>query len=128
MKFYNFFCSSMFTYMYGTDMPEVNQKPKNIIMWALTYNCNARCEYCYLNDIKVEAWSSLMASWSEGTFIDNPNYPKLNNKLEELANKDVNMINEDIYNLKSTGVAGVIVGKALYTGKVDLAEVLKNVD
>ena len=28
-----------------------------------------------------------MASWSEGTFIDNPNYPKLNNKLEELANK-----------------------------------------
>ena len=36
--------------------------------------------------------------------------------------------NEDIYNLKSTGVAGVIVGKALYTGKVDLAEVLENVD
>ena len=36
--------------------------------------------------------------------------------------------NEDIYSLKSTGVAGVIVGKALYTGKVDLAEVLKNVD
>mgnify|MGYP003289675067 FL=1 len=29
MKFYNFFCSSMLTYMYGTDMPEVNQKPKN---------------------------------------------------------------------------------------------------
>lgn len=44
-------------------------------------------EYCYLNDIKVQAWSSLMASWSEGTFIDNTNYPKLNNKLEELANK-----------------------------------------
>ena len=30
----------------------INQKPKNIIMWALTYNCNARCEYCYLNDYK----------------------------------------------------------------------------
>ncbi len=29
MKFYNFFCSSMLTYMYGTNMPEVNQKPKN---------------------------------------------------------------------------------------------------
>ena len=29
MKFYNFFCSSMFTYMYGTDKPKVNQKPKN---------------------------------------------------------------------------------------------------
>lgn len=26
------------------------QHPKRIIMWALTYNCNASCEYCYLRD------------------------------------------------------------------------------
>lgn len=44
-------------------------------------------EYCQLNNIKVQAWSSLMASWAEGSFIDHPNYPKLNEKLAELANK-----------------------------------------
>lgn len=32
--------------------------------------------------------------------------------------------NEDIFNLRSTGVAGAIVGKALYTGRVNLEEVL----
>ncbi len=35
--------------------------------------------------------------------------------------------NDDIYNLIPTGVGGVIVGKALYTGKVNLAEAIKNV-
>lgn len=30
----------------------VRLKPKNIIMWALTYNCNANCEYCYLKNYK----------------------------------------------------------------------------
>lgn len=27
-----------------------SQQPKRIIMWALTYKCNASCEYCYLRD------------------------------------------------------------------------------
>ena len=44
-------------------------------------------EYCQLNNIEVQAWSALMASWAEGSFIDHPNYPKLNEKLAELANK-----------------------------------------
>ena len=44
-------------------------------------------EYCQLKDIQIQAWSSLMASWSEGSFIDHPNYPELNQKLNELANK-----------------------------------------
>lgn len=44
-------------------------------------------EYCELNDIKVQAWSVLMASWEDGSFIDNPKYPELNEVLEELANK-----------------------------------------
>lgn len=33
----------------------------------------------------------------------------------------------DIVNLKDTGVAGVVVGKALYTGDVDLAEAIKKI-
>lgn len=44
-------------------------------------------EYAMLNDIKLQAWSPLMASWSDGSFIDNPKYDRLNNKLEELAIK-----------------------------------------
>ncbi|HHW00156.1 MAG TPA: 1-(5-phosphoribosyl)-5-[(5-phosphoribosylamino)methylideneamino]imidazole-4-carboxamide isomerase [Clostridiaceae bacterium] len=34
---------------------------------------------------------------------------------------------QDIINLKSTGVAGVIVGKALYTGNIDLAQAISSV-
>lgn len=44
-------------------------------------------EYCRLKDIKVQAWSALMASWEDGSFIDNPKYPELNAKLLELAQK-----------------------------------------
>lgn len=44
-------------------------------------------EYSMLNDIKLQAWSPLMASWEDGTFIDNPKYQLLNVKLEELALK-----------------------------------------
>ena len=44
-------------------------------------------EYSQLNDIQLQAWSPLMASWADGCFIDNPKYIELNNKLKELANK-----------------------------------------
>lgn len=35
--------------------------------------------------------------------------------------------NEDIFNVKGTGCAGVIVGKAIYEGRVDLKKCLQNV-
>ncbi len=44
-------------------------------------------EYSMLKDINLQAWSPLMASWDDGTFIDNPKYVKLNKKLEEIAAK-----------------------------------------
>lgn len=44
-------------------------------------------EYAMLKDIKLQAWSPLMASWEDGSFIDNPKYEKLNKKLEEISNK-----------------------------------------
>lgn len=44
-------------------------------------------EYAMLKDIKLQAWSPLMASWDDGTFIDNSKYSKLNEKLDELAKK-----------------------------------------
>ena len=36
----------------GESGVQTKNKPKNIIMWALTYDCNAKCEYCYLKDYK----------------------------------------------------------------------------
>jgi predicted oxidoreductase len=44
-------------------------------------------EYSMLNEISLQAWSPLMASWEDGSFIDNPKYDKLNKKLEELADQ-----------------------------------------
>lgn len=44
-------------------------------------------EYAMLRDIKLQAWSPLMASWEDGCFIDHPKYEALNNKLNELAIK-----------------------------------------
>ena len=45
-------------------------------------------------------------------------------EIEVIASGGVKSI-EDIKNLKDIGVAGVIVGKALYTGDVDLAEAIR---
>lgn len=42
-------------------------------------------DYCRLNDITIQAWSVIQASWAEGTFLNNPDYQKLNDVLEELA-------------------------------------------
>ena len=44
-------------------------------------------EYCMLEDITIQAWSILQASWEKGTFLENEEYAKLNAKLEELASK-----------------------------------------
>lgn len=44
-------------------------------------------EYCKLNDIEIQAWSPLMASWEDGSFIDNDKYYDLNQVLFRLAQK-----------------------------------------
>lgn len=44
-------------------------------------------EYSLLKEIELQAWSPLMASWDDGSFIDNPKYKTLNNKLQELSDK-----------------------------------------
>ncbi len=44
-------------------------------------------EYCRLKNITIQAWSIMQASWEEGTFIDNPNYPELNDALQKYADK-----------------------------------------
>ncbi len=53
-------------------------------------------DYCRLNDITIQAWSPLQKGMIGGTFIDHPDYPELNKKLEEIAKK---------YGLTKAGVA-----------------------
>lgn len=44
-------------------------------------------EYCRMEDITIQPWSIMQASWAEGTFLDNPNYAEFNECLQEYADK-----------------------------------------
>lgn len=44
-------------------------------------------DYSRLNDITIQPWSVLQASWEEGSFLNNPKYASLNRKLNELGEK-----------------------------------------
>ena len=45
-------------------------------------------DYCRLNDITIQAWSPLQIGMFGGTFIDNPDFPKLNKALAELGERE----------------------------------------
>lgn len=53
-------------------------------------------DYCRLHDITIQPWSSIQASWAEGTFIDHPDYKELNDALQTLADK---------YNVTKTAIS-----------------------
>ena len=42
-------------------------------------------DYAQCKNMTVQAWSVLQASWEEGSFLDHPNYPELNEVLGRLA-------------------------------------------
>ena len=44
-------------------------------------------EYCRLNDITIQAWSPYQYGFFEGVFLDNPKFPELNKKIDEIAEK-----------------------------------------
>lgn len=44
-------------------------------------------DYCRLHDVTIQAWSPFMYGFFEGIFIDNDQFPELNEKLLALANK-----------------------------------------
>lgn len=44
-------------------------------------------DYCRLNDITIQPWSPFQYGFFEGSFVDNDKFPKLNSKLDELAEK-----------------------------------------
>ena len=45
-------------------------------------------DYCRLHDITIQAWSPLQIGMFGGTFIDNPDFPELNQVLAELAERE----------------------------------------
>lgn len=53
-------------------------------------------DYCRLNDITVQPWSPLQHGFISGTFLGNPDFPEINEKLSELAEK---------YGVTDTGIA-----------------------
>lgn len=44
-------------------------------------------EYCRLNDVVVQTWSPLQKGFFGGVFLNDPEYPELNDKLQELSEK-----------------------------------------
>jgi predicted oxidoreductase len=43
-------------------------------------------EYCMLKDITIQPWSPFQYGFFEGVFLDNPKFPELNKKINEIAN------------------------------------------
>ena len=45
-------------------------------------------DYCRLHDITIQAWSPLQHGMFKGTFVDNPDFPKLNETLGMIAERE----------------------------------------
>lgn len=44
-------------------------------------------DYCRLNDITIQPWSPFQYGFFKGVFLDNPEFPELNGKINEIAAK-----------------------------------------
>lgn len=44
-------------------------------------------DYCRLHDITIQCWSPFQYGFNQGTFLENPKFPELNAKLDEIAKK-----------------------------------------
>lgn len=44
-------------------------------------------DFCRLNDITIQPWSPFQYGFFEGVFLDNPKFPELNKKINEIAAK-----------------------------------------
>lgn len=60
----------------------------NMTVPAGTVRTGGTLEYCRMNGITIQSWSTLQYGFFEGTFLNNrEKYPELNRKLDELAAK-----------------------------------------
>ena len=52
-------------------------------------------DFCRLHDITIQPWSPFQYGFFDGVFLDNPKFPELNKKIDEIARK---------YNVSNTAV------------------------
>ncbi|EUJ30301.1 hypothetical protein MFLO_10778 [Listeria floridensis FSL S10-1187] len=48
---------------------------------------NGILDYSRIHDMTIQAWSPFQYGFFEGVFLDNPKFPELNAKIDEIANK-----------------------------------------
>lgn len=59
----------------------------NMLSKAGQMHSGSILDYCRINDIAIQSWSSLQYGFFEGTFLGSEKYPELNAHLERLAKK-----------------------------------------
>ncbi len=81
-------------------------------------------EYCRLNRIFIQTWSTLQYGFFEGTFLNNDKFPELNATLKRIA-KEHNVTVGAVaaaFNLRVPGVGQAIVGSTKPSRIQELAE------
>ncbi len=56
------------------------------VAWAVNRD-GSILDYCRLKDITIQPWSPFQYGFFEGVFLDNPKFPQLNAKVDEIAQK-----------------------------------------
>ncbi|MDF2909536.1 MAG: aldo/keto reductase [Sporolactobacillus laevolacticus] len=59
----------------------------NMTVDGATVRDSSILDYCRLNDVTIQAWSPFQYGFFEGVFLDNPKFPELNKKIDEIAAK-----------------------------------------
>ena len=54
---------------------------------SVTLDGGGIVDYCRLHDITIQPWSPFEFGFFEGVFLDNPKFPQLNAKIDEIAAK-----------------------------------------
>jgi len=81
-------------------------------------------EYCRIHDCTIQAWSPFQYGMIEGVFLDNPNFPQVNKKINEIAKK-YNITNSALaiaWILRHPAHMQAIVGSTNSTRLVDISK------
>jgi len=92
---------------------------------AGTVRTGGTLEYCRMNGITIQSWSTLQYGFFEGTFLGNREmYPELNEKLESIAAKygvSAGAV-AAAFNLRIPGVGQAVIGSTKPARIRELAE------
>lgn len=86
---------------------------------------NMTLEYCRIHDITIQCWSPFQFGMFEGVFLDNPKFPEVNKRVNELA-KHYNVTNSTIavaWILRHPAHMQVVLGSTNLSRIKDICEV-----